>query len=219
MKDQDVITQQLKQKYVDFYICIITKCSNFTEAKIIKDKVREFHAFIWMYYISTEVQQKLAVLTAPPYTLEHNLCQGVPVPHAVSASQAAHVTPAEMPTGSLPLYPCSVVPKTGHHSEPLTEMWLLTLRSPCSSRWLDVAQLGLRLTVHLFYRKSRASLKGWLRYTHSDQTWNQNYPHPSLQYQCLKCILLCFARKKIWGNSCVLSPFFCYSSDTLCKEL
>jgi len=99
-KTTAVITQWLKQKYLDFYICIIINYSDFTEAKLLwlKHKVTEFRAFIWVY-ILTEVQGKL-VLTAPRYTPVHNLCRGVPVPRAVSDSRAAHVTPAEMLTGT-----------------------------------------------------------------------------------------------------------------------
>ena len=147
MKDQDVTTQQLKQKYLDFYIRIITKRSNFTEAKTLQfeHKVTEFHAFIWVYYILTEVQQKLAVITAPPCTPEHNLCQGVPVPHAdVSLSSSPCDTcrnAHRQPMGLLSLYRCSVVPKT----EPL-----LTVNQPlrCACLLSDPHALAGGLTLH-----------------------------------------------------------------------
>lgn len=57
------------------------------------------------------------------------------------------------PMGSLSLHWCSMVPQT----EPSvlgTNLWgvLLALRSPCSSRCLDVTQLGLHLAERIYSR-------------------------------------------------------------------
>lgn len=56
MKDQ-VVTQELQEEYLYFYICFITNTQILLKLKYFKHKATEFHAFIWEYYILIEVNR------------------------------------------------------------------------------------------------------------------------------------------------------------------
>lgn len=216
MKDQ-VVTQQLQEKYMYFYILFYFKHTNFTEAKILQTqgyRVPYFYLKALYFNIS---KQKLALRTA--LTLQHH--SGTqPVSRCTWSlvEMSAYVTPAEMLTGS-PWASCLHTnaewwPRLScTYWEPTSEV-LWDSQVPMLHGWVYAWQ-----STFLLQDECGASLRRQLRYSHPDQIWNQNYPHPSLQDRCLKFICLLFTRKKIWGKSCVLLPDFCYSSDILCKEI
>lgn len=205
MKNQDVITQQLKQKYLDFYYKTLEFFpSKNTSIQTQGHRVPCFYLSILHFDRSTT--EVSSYNSTPLYTGAQPVsryacpscrCQPLkqPVWHLQKCSRAAHGHPVSIPM------------QRGAQNGALRTV-NQTLR--CACLLSDPHALAGVLMLHswvyawqsasILEEECGAPLKGQLRYTHSDQIWNQNYPQPSLQYQCLKCI---------WEKSCVLFPDFC----------